>query len=205
MCFLKNTVKFLTNTTNLYIKFFFKLDLKLVFFFSDTLIGYVFYIFCIFYGFFGCQSENCKPTHLLAMLFALFMVGLMVQTYILLKIPYTRDYFENLVSKQYIEHYLGKYTGSEAFVKSIKYLGPMFAVGIVEKLTADMEANRCMTAAKIAEENFDKDNARMHKIPNEAEIAQMQKIRDEYQQRATRATGVISKSFSSVGHFFNDR
>lgn len=78
----------------------------------------------------------------------------------------------------------------------------MFAVGIVEKLTADMEANRCMTAAKIAEENFDKDNARMHKIPNEAEIAQMQKIRDEYQQPATRPTGVISKSVSSVEHFF---
>jgi hypothetical protein len=34
------------------------------------------------------------------MFFALFMVGLMVQTYILLKIPYTHHYLENLLSKQ---------------------------------------------------------------------------------------------------------
>lgn len=117
---MKSVVSRLLSTFTKINKFLFTIDVRLIYFFSDTLIGYVFYIFCIFYGFFGCQSENCKPTHLLAMLFALFMVGLMVQTYILLKIPYTRDYFENLVSKQYIEHYLGKYTGSEAFVKSIK-------------------------------------------------------------------------------------
>lgn len=45
----------------------------------------------------------------------------------------------------------------------------------------------------------------MHKIPNEAEMAQMQKTRDEYQQRASRATGIFSKSVSFVQHFFNEK
>jgi hypothetical protein len=40
------------------------------------------------------------------------MISLIIQTYALVKIPFTRDYLENLVGKDVIEKYLGKYTGS---------------------------------------------------------------------------------------------
>ncbi len=99
----------LSKITSLF-KIYFSIDIKLIYFFSDTLPGYLFYLFCIFYGFFGCTGENCTITHSLAAIFVVIMIGLVIQTYILVKIPFTRKYLENLVGKDYLEKYLGKYT-----------------------------------------------------------------------------------------------
>ena len=103
--------KLLYNLThNKAIELFVKFDLQLLRFFSDNIFGYSFYIFCLFYGFFGCNHDvnPCNITHSLAAIFVCFLSGLMVQTYILVKIPFTRQYLENLVGKQYIENCLGK-------------------------------------------------------------------------------------------------
>ena len=195
----------LTTTTKLLLKLSFKLDLKLLYFFSDNLVGYLFYIFCIFYGFFGCQSENCDPTHLVAMLFSLFMMGLMIQTYILLKIPYTRDYLQNLVGKEYIEQYLGKYSGSAAIGKLFKYVGPAIAIGTVEAASSTMESNRCLKAAHETEENFKAKCEFLHKLPTEAEYMEMEKVRDGYIRKSTEATGVVSKSFAAAKNYISSK
>lgn len=100
----------LLSTLNLIMKFFFTIEIKLIYFFADILPGYIFYIFCIFYGFFGCVGDNCNITHSLAAIFVIFMIGLVIQTYALVKIPFTHKYLEHLLNKDFLEKYLGKYT-----------------------------------------------------------------------------------------------
>ena len=78
-----------------------KIDIRLLCFFSSK-FGYGFYLWCMVYAFFGCTGNECKISHSLAAIFVLFLIGLMLQTYILLKIPFTRQYLENLVRQSYI-------------------------------------------------------------------------------------------------------
>ena len=107
--------------------------------------------------FFGCTGDNCNITHGLAAIFVVFMMGLVIQTYILMKIPFTRKYFESLVKRDFIEKYLGKYTGSEALVKTMKYVGPAVGLLVVETMTANQQHNRFLNAAKSTEEDFYRD------------------------------------------------
>lgn len=191
-------------TTNFYVKFLFKCDLKLISFFSDNLFGYIFYIFCIFYGFFGCQSENCNITHSLATIFVLTMIGLVLQTYILVKIPFTRDYLENLLGKNYIENHLGKYTGSEAVIKLLKYMGPALSLGVTDHVTASLLADRYYFAANLVEENFHSDYEKMGKLFNEVEFNEMRQQRDKYLKQAANAKGIISRGFAAGASKFLD-
>ena len=183
--------KWLYSLFNVIIRFFFTIDIKLISFFSDNLAGYIFYIFCIFYGFFGCVGDNCNITHSLAAIFVVFMIGLVIQTYGLVKIPFTREYLENLVKKDFIEKHLGNYTGSEALVKIFKYVGPAISLVAAETITANQQSNRFLRAAKLTEENFFNDFKKMNRIATDEEYQVMVKLRNEYLDKAANANGII--------------
>lgn len=183
-------------------KFLFTIDIKLIYFFSDTLVGYSFYIFCMFYGFFGCTNDNCNITHSLAAIFVVFMIGLVIQTYILVKIPFARDYLENLVGKDLLEKYLGKYTGSEALAKAIKYMGPAVSLLAAETITANQQSERFLNAAKCTEENFYRDCEKTHHMPSDQDYKTMCKVRDEYINKAAHSNGIISRGLASSFSLF---
>jgi hypothetical protein len=174
-------------------------DIKLIYYFSSFFPGYLFYLFCIFYGFFGCSGENCHVTHGLACGFALFMVGLVIQTYLLLKIPYTRNFLENLIGKSYLIKYLGEYTGSEAVVKITKYVAPALTTLLIDMVTATTEENRYMRAAKQVQINFDDDNKIMNHIPSATEFRDAMKQRDIYIGKAAEAKGIFSRNLNGFG------
>ncbi len=184
-------------------RIFFVMDLQLIYFFADTVVGYFFYIFCIFYGFFGCTSDDCKITHSLAAIFVCFMIGLVIQTYIFVKIPFTRKYFESLVGKDYIEKYLGKYTGSESVVKIIKYVSPALILMTAETVTANQEYDKLSKAAELTEKNFMNDFKSRNTTPNDADYQEMYKVRDKYIYEAAHARGVVSRGFAASVHSFS--
>ena len=186
-------MKLLYSTFNAINKFFFTIDMKLIYFFSDNPFGYAFYIFCIFYGFFGCTGDNCKMTHSLAAIFVVFMIGLVIQTYALVKIPFTREYLENLLGKDFIEKYLGKYTGSGAVAKMFKYVGPAMGLLAVETITANQQSDRFLRAAKLTEDNFFSDLKKMNRIATDEEYQAMTKVRDSYNNKAANADGILSR------------
>ena len=186
----------LLSTFNLINKFFFTIDIKLIYFFSDTLAGYIFYIFCIFYGFFGCTGDNCNITHSLAAIFVVFMIGLVIQTYALVKIPFTREYLENLVGKDVLEKYLGKYTGSEALTKIIKYVVPAIGLMAAETMTTNQQREGFLDAAKSTEENFYRDCKKTNCMPTDEDYKAMFKTRDEYINKAAHANGIITRGFA---------
>lgn len=195
---MKSLLSRLSLRLNVIIKFLFVIDLKLIYFFSDTLVRYIFYIFCIFYGFFGCTNDNCNITHSLAAIFVVFMIGLVIQTYVLMKIPFTRAYLENLVGKDFLEKYLGKYTSSEALVKILKYIGPAVGLIAAETITSNQNHQRFLDAAKATEENFYRDCEKTHRIPTHEEYKIMFEARDKYINKAAYANGIISRGIATV-------
>ena len=135
---LKQILVFLT--INPIMKFLFQFDLRFISFFSDNIFGYIFYIFCVLYGFFGCSGNDCTFSHSYAAIFAVFTVSLTIQTYLLVKIPFTRAYLENLLGTAYIEKYLGKYKWSEVLVKIAKHTVAILALNLTQHFTASSEA-----------------------------------------------------------------
>jgi hypothetical protein len=180
------------------LKILVKFDIRLLCFFSDNIFGYGFYLWCLFYGFFGCSRDDCTISHSLAALFVLFLFGLMLQTYILLKIPFTREYLENLVGQSYIEKYLGKYTGSEMLIKLFKYCGPVIAAAGAELLTANIEAQRQFEAAQQAQRIFDQHHKAAGSLPSVEELKQNADLQLEYVKKASNAKGIISRGFAAI-------
>ena len=185
---------------NNFIKNLFKIDLRLISFFSDNLFGYAFYLFCLIYGFFGCSSNdnNCTIFHSLAAIFVCCLIGLTIQTYALVKIPYTKAYLENLIGKNYIEQYLGKYTVSESLVKIFKYVGPWIALTGAELITAKAEASRQFEAARLTKEMFDDMHNQAGSMPSLEELKEIRKEYAKYIEKASNAKGVISRGFAAA-------
>lgn len=194
---MKSLLSRLSSRLNVIIKFFFVIDLKLIYFFSDTLVGYIFYIFCIFYGFFGCTNDNCNITHSLAAIFVVFMIGLTIQTYVLVKIPFTREYLKNLLGKDFLEKYLGKYTGFWALVKIVKYVVPAVGLVAAETITANQQSEKFLNAAKSTEKNFYRDCEKTHRLPSDQDHKAMCKVRDQYIDKAAHVNGIITRGFTS--------
>lgn len=126
---LKSFIKF-------YVTLYFKLHIRSVHFFSRTYLGFGFYLFCFFYGFFGCHGTNCNLSNFLAGYFALLMISLSAEIFFLVKVPITRKWIGQLVGEDYIIKYLGKFSGS---VSLFKYLTPVFAITTSEILTHTAE------------------------------------------------------------------
>ena len=192
-----NTLKNLLNKLiyNDILRFLVKTDIRLLCFFS-TKFGYGFYLWCILYGFFGCSNNECTIFHSLAAIFVLFLIGLMLQTYILLKIPFTRQYLENLVGQSYIEKYLGKYTGSKALITLLKYCGPAITLTGAELITANIEAERQFAAAREVKQVFDETNKLAGFEPSLEEIKQNSELQLNYIKKASNAKGIISRGFA---------
>ncbi len=150
------------------------------------------------YGFFGCTGDECKTSHSLAAIFVLFLIGLMLQTYILLKILFTGQYLENLVGQSYIEKYLGKYTGSQALITLLKYCGPAITLTGAELITANIEAETQFKAAREVKRVFNGTNKLAGLEPSLEETKQNDELQLNYIQRASNATGIVTRGFAAA-------
>ena len=121
----KNIFSKIFYMNTLYFKYYFKFKLKFVWFFTDTIIGYCIYIFCMAYGVTGLSSNHNLVIKAQCSIFAITVVGLVIQTYILVKIPFTKQFLENWIGKQYIIDHLGEYSGSRAIFKLISTTVPI--------------------------------------------------------------------------------
>ena len=193
-----NTLKNLLNMLfyNDIVRMLVKIDLRLLGFFSDNIFRYAFYLWCLLYGFFGCSGNKCTISHSLAAIFVLFLVGLILQTYILLKIPFIRQYLENLVGKNYIEKCLGKYTGTDALVKLLKYCGPVVTLTGAELITANIQAERQFEAARQAKRVFDETHKAAGSLPSFKERKENANLQLDYIEKASNAKGIITRGFA---------
>ena len=151
---LNNLIKRYWSEIRPFIKFtvtlYFKLNIILVYFFSRTYIGFGFYLFCFFYGLFGCHATTCQLSNFLAGSFALLMISLSAEIWIFVKIPITRKWLGQLVGENFILKYLGKYTST---VSLFRYLSPVIAITTLEILTHSAESanNRINAKAPLDE------------------------------------------------------
>ena len=63
---LPNFIKFIFKFIKLSLKIYFKLHIKLVDLFIETILGFAFYVFCVLYGLFGCNGANCHVSNTLS-------------------------------------------------------------------------------------------------------------------------------------------
>lgn len=132
------------------------------------------------------------------------MIGLVIQTYVLVKIPFTRQYIESFVGKDFLEKHLGKYTGSGALVKIAKYVGRAVGLVAAETITANQQSERFLNAAKSTEQNFYRDCEKTHRMPTDQDYKAMFKVRDQYIDKAAHANGIITRGFTaSFSSFFS--
>ena len=193
----KNFVIYIQNLVKIYVKNFLyysiKFDIRLIHFFSENVYGYAFYNFAIIFGFF--TNSNFFMFTCFCQLFVCFMLGTVVQTYVLLKIPYTRKFLENLLSIDYIEKYLGKFSFSSGTVKMIKYLGPIVALAVVDVATARETSRQLYESSKMSLEKDVACYKSLGRDPSAEEIKVMFDKSDKYIREASKAKGLISRSF----------
>ncbi len=149
--------------SNCFFTLYFELHIRLVHFFSKTMIGYSFYIFCFFYGFFGCHGTTCGSSNLLASYFAVIMISLSSEIWFIVKIPITRKWLAQLVGEDYIIKYLGEYTST---LSLFRYLTPVAAITAAEILTHTAEnMNNKYTSDAILDEYWK--NVKESNIPHD--------------------------------------
>lgn len=125
---------FLKNTSLKILKIYFKFTIRLVHFFTENTLAYLLYIFLIAYGCYGGRDTNVyEPSHFIAFFIVLYLWGSAFELYVLCKIPKTRRFLDNLVTKEYVTKYLGEHTSSKLL---LKYSVPMIALGSLEVFTA---------------------------------------------------------------------
>ena len=125
------------------------------------------------------------------------MINLVIQTYILVKIPFIRAYLKNLIGKDLLERYLSKYTGSDAVLKITKYLGSAVNLIASEVIIANRQSEAFLKAAKSTEKNFHRDCENTNHILSYQEYKEMIKVRDGYIDKAAHSTGVITRGFTA--------
>ncbi len=194
---LKKILTFLT--INPVMKFLFQFDLRLVSFFSDNKAGYIFYLFCVLYGFFGCSGNNCTVSHFCAAIFVIFTATVTLQTYLLVQIPFTRAYLENLLGIAYIEKYFGKYNGSEVLIKLAKHTAPILVLCLTEYITANSEAARCYEASNSVIKNFNEFHSDAGSQPSMEERKAIMKESISLIHKAVDAKGLVSKGVAAIG------
>lgn len=92
---------------------------------------------------------------------------------------------------------MGKYTGSEALTKLIKYTGPVVAALRIDIISAHFEAEHYFNAAKMTENNFEIDNKKMGRELSQADWEKMQGIRDDYINKGANAKGILTRGFNA--------
>lgn len=185
---------FLINT--LYFKYYFKFQLKLIWFFTDTVIGYCFYLFCVIYGISGMSSNSHGVLKAWCFIFALIIAGLTIQTYIALKIPSTKMFLENWIGKEYIVAHLGEYTTSRFLIKTLSTVSPILMGTIAEGVTKAQDASINL---KCADEHMIRMHANHEKSGIPVDSKTLSKSLSEANQMASRsAKGIITKGIESV-------
>ncbi len=138
------------------LKIFFKLHIRFAHFFIETTIGITFYTFCVLYGLFGCDGTNCQASNTFAGLFALYTFGTIIVLWFLLKFPLSRPFLEELLTKDYIIKYLGKYTVSRLAVRAGSIL---LSTGVLEATTSHLEHLQNQANAKVVHDMYIADKA----------------------------------------------
>jgi hypothetical protein len=95
-----------------------KCHIRLVHFFIKTKIGFLFYVFCVLYGFFGHDETIAPLSNFIAAVFALYILESSIELWILVKIPVSREFLEKLLTREYIIKYLGENIASEVVIRA---------------------------------------------------------------------------------------
>ena len=95
------------------LKFYCKINIKLIYYFSTNPVLFSSYIFCIMFGFFSYHP--LANQHLICASWVCYILITSFEVYILSKIPYTRAFLEKTVGKEF----LIKNLGDGAFAKPL--------------------------------------------------------------------------------------
>lgn len=115
------------------IRFFLILDLKLIFFFYHTRIGYILFIFVYLEGFF---SKNSNLFTQICHFFASYLIATVVLFFVFLNLEFFQKIAFKFVSREEITSYIGNMFAKGAFVRTATLIGA--SVGI-QALTAGVD------------------------------------------------------------------
>ena len=93
-----------------------KLNIKIVYFFTNTFIGYIVYLIAIIYGLADIAVTHCFYYAFFCSFYVLITCG---ELCILLQLPTSRRVISSLVTEEYLLQHLGNKTGIHNFSKAI--------------------------------------------------------------------------------------
>ena len=99
--------------------YFLKFNVKLVSFCTNTWLGYILYVFAVFYGLSDMVSNIAsKPPHFL-LFFSSYVVITSMEMCILVYLPATSRVISSLITEDSLVKHLGNKTGISNFIKAI--------------------------------------------------------------------------------------
>ena len=176
------------------LKVYFKFHIRLVHFFIETKVGFLFYVFCVFYGFFGHNQTPVPASNFFAALFALYILESSIELWILVKIPFSRKFLEKLLTRQYIIRYLGENIGSKIVSKAATII---VSTAAVESGTKYIEAVINKDNANAVHDTYinDMKSAGRTVDPSSKEYNKMIEEKNFHLRQPT--TGIITKTINA--------
>jgi hypothetical protein len=114
-----------------------KFEMLIVYYTMSTILGYSLYLFCFFYGFFGCNSiHNCNYSHGIAAIFVCYIIKLIIQFFLICKFQKSREYLYILVDERFVKSCLGEFPATKVLLKAVV---PLFSAGVAEIGTRSFE------------------------------------------------------------------
>ena len=163
---------------------YFYWSIKFLWFITNTTVGYTFYIFTVS-AFFSHEMDLWSAC---SFFFVLFTLGLAMETFVLVKIPLTRRFLDQLLGKEFIIDHLGKHTATTTLFKA---LGPIILFGAANEMAKEMEFKRNWDAAENYERGVDKVNEKHGYQPSREEDLELQKQLNDVRGRPVHGMGDV--------------
>ena len=82
-----------------------KINIRILHLFINSFLSYLVYIFLVAYSLYGVKGSDCNNTHVVSIFITSYFVITSVKLYVLCKVPVTRKFLDDLLTKEYIIKY----------------------------------------------------------------------------------------------------
>lgn len=148
LVFIKESYFFIKKCYLVLCKWYLKAHIRTLYFITEKTLPYCLYLFIMFYCLYGGRDTGVfKTSHYVSLFFVMYIIGSSFQIYLLCKIPLTRRFLDNLLTKEYVFKYLGHHSGT---IQAMKLGAPILAAGAVEAATAGYALHRNIEVVREA-------------------------------------------------------
>ncbi len=134
---------------NKILKLYLTTIIKSLYVLTENTIVYGVYVFVVLCTFYGDADTNL---HFIFSIIVFFVFANSFLVLVLCKIPFLRDFLDNLLGKQFVLDYLGEYSGLKRFVKASV---PIVAATVADIVTQQQNVRDLAVRNKLLFDNAD--------------------------------------------------